>query len=368
MTLHRSLHFSLPAAAIALVLLTAMLPARAEGPAFKVDTSWPKPLPNNWILGQVGGLALDAQDNVWAFQRPRSLTNDEKGASFNPPRSRCCVPAPSVLVYNQAGDIIKSWGGPNDAGGADWPASEHGLLVDSKGFVWLGASGKGDGHILKFTQDGTLVKQFGKPGPLTKSTDTTRFGMVADFAEDAAANEIYIADGYGFHRLVVIDADTGEVKRMWGAYGKPPTDENLPAYNPDSPQFGNPVHCVVIANDGLVYVCDRTNNRVQVFRKDGTYVNQFVFDPKTQGAGSTWGIAFSPLDKNQDYFVMTDGTNNIVETVRRKDGVVVGTYGRPGRAAGEFHWVHYGKFDSKGNLFTGEVDTGKRMQKWRPAN
>jgi hypothetical protein len=132
MTLHRWLHFSLPAAAAALALVAAMLPARAEGPAFKVDMSWPKPLPNNWILGQVGGLAIDAQDNVWVFQRPRSLTNDEKGASFNPPRSRCCVPAPSVLVYNQAGDIIKSWGGPNDARGADWPASEHGLLVDSK--------------------------------------------------------------------------------------------------------------------------------------------------------------------------------------------------------------------------------------------
>ena len=216
-------------ACIALVI--GALPVRAEGPAFKVDPAWPKPLPNNWILGQVGGLAVDAQDNVWVFQRPRSLTKDEAAASFNPPRSRCCVPAPSVLVYNQAGDIINSWGGPNDARGADWPASEHGLLVDSKGFVWLGGSGKGDGHIMKFTQDGKLVKQFGKPGPLTNSLDKTRFGQVADFDEDPAANEIYIADGYGFHRVVVIDADSGEVKRMWGAYGKPPTDENLPPYN-----------------------------------------------------------------------------------------------------------------------------------------
>jgi hypothetical protein len=350
------------------LLLVSLAFARAEGPAFKVDPNWPKPLPNNWLLGQVGGLFVDPQDHVWVFQRPRSLTNDEKGASFNPPRSRCCVPAPSVLVYDQAGSIIKSWGGPGENLGYDWPVQEHGLLVDHKGFVWVGGNGKGDSMILKLTQDGKLVKQFGKSGPLTNSKDTTQFGMVADFDVDAEANEIYVADGYGYHRVAVIDADTGAVKRMWGAYGKPPTDDNLPPYNPDSPQFGNPVHCIVLSKDGLVYVCDRTNNRIQVFRKDGTFVQQFVFDPKTQGAGSTWGLAFSPLDKNQDYFVMTDGTNNIVETVRRKDGVVVGTYGRPGRGVGEFHWVHYGKFDSKGNLFTGEVDTGKRMQKWLPVS
>jgi hypothetical protein len=154
------------------------------------------------------------------------------------------------------------------------------------------------------------------------------------------------------------------IKRIWGAYGKPPSDDNMPAYNPDSPQFANPVHCVVLADDGLVYVCDRSNNRVQVFHKDGTFVQQFVFDPKTRGSGSTWGLAISPLDKQQDYLVLIDGTNNVLETVRRKDGAVVGTYGRPGRNAGEFHWVHVGAFDSRGDFYTGEVDTGKRLQKW----
>ena len=149
-------------------------------------------------------------------------------------------------------------------------------------------------------------------------------------------------------------------------YGKPPTDDNLPPYNPDSPQFANPVHCIALANDGLVYVCDRTNNRVQVFHKDGSFVRQFVFDAKTRGPGSSWGLAFSPLDKKQKYFVLIDGTNNVLETVRRADGVVVGSYGRPGRGAGEFHWVHVGKFDSRGNFYTGEVDTGKRLQKWVP--
>ena len=348
--------------------LSASTIARAEGPAFKVEPAWPKPLPNNWLLGAVGGLTIDDKDQIWVLQRPRTLTNDEKGASFNPPRSKCCVPAPSVLVFNTAGEIVKSWGGPGKDLGYDWPAQEHGILVDHKGNVWMGGNNKTDQMVLKFTNDGKLIKEFGKSGPLTNSKDTTQFGMVADFAEDIEANEIYVADGYGNHRVVVLDEDTGAVKRMWGAYGKPPTDENLPPYDPDSPHFGNPVLCLAIANDGLVYVCDRTNNRVQVFKKDGTYVQQFVFDAETQGSGSTWGIAFSPLDKNQDYFVMTDGTNNYVEVVRRKDGVVVGTFGRPGRNAGEFHWVHYGKFDSKGNLYTGEVDNGKRMQKWLPAN
>jgi DNA-binding beta-propeller fold protein YncE len=350
------------------LLAAGALPSRAEGPAFRIDPTWPKGMPNNWILGQVGGLSIDAQDNIWVFQRPRSLTDDEKAAALSPPRSQCCVPAPSVLVFDKDGGIVKSWGGPGQNLGYDWPGREHALLVDSKGFVWVSGNDKNDNMILKFTTDGKFVKQFGKLGPLTNSMDKDQFGLPAELAEDAQANEIYVADGYGNHRVAVIDADTGAVKRMWGAYGKPPTDEKLPTYNPDSPQFGNPVHCIALAKDGLVYVCDRINNRVQVFRKDGTYVTQFMFRPKTRGAGSTWGIAFSPLDKNQDYFILIDGTNNVIETVRRKDGVVVGTYGRPGRNAGEFHWVHNGKFDSKGNLFTGEVDTGKRMQKWLPAN
>jgi DNA-binding beta-propeller fold protein YncE len=348
------------------IALFAPLAASAEGPAFKVDPQWPKPLPNNWILGQVGGMTSDAEDNIWVFQRPRSLTDDEKGATLNPPRSKCCVPAPSVLVFTPAGDLVKAWGGPGENQGFDWPAVEHGILVDNKGFVWLTGSGKDDGMILKFTTDGTFVKQLGKRGPLTSSTDLSQFGQAAGLAIDAPANEIYVADGYGNHRVAVIDADTGEIKRIWGAYGKPPTDEKLPDYNPDSPQFANPVHCVVLAENGLVYVCDRRNNRVQVFHKDGSFVRQYVFDPKTLGSGSAWGIGFSPLDKEQSYFVLLDGTNNEMKTVRVSDGTVVGTSGHPGRQAGEFHWVHAGAFDSRGNFYTGEVDTGKRLQKWVP--
>jgi hypothetical protein len=348
-------------------LLFGSLSAHAQAPAFRVDPYWPRPLPNNWILGQVGGMAVDAQDNIWVFQRPRSLTDDEKGASFDPPRSKCCVPAPSVLVFNQSGDVIKSWGGPGDNLGYDWPLQEHAILVDNKGFVWLSGNGKTDAMVLKFTTDGKFVKQLGKSGPLTSSTDLTQFGEVAALELDAKANEIYAADGYGNHRVAVLDADTGEIKRIWGAYGKAPTDDKLPNYTPDSPQFANPVHCIGLSKDNLVYVCDRMNNRVQVFKKDGTFVRQYVIDVPTKGAGSAWGLAFSPLDKRQNYFFLIDGTNNVVDTVRVKDGAIVGTTGRPGREVGEFHWVHAAKFDSRGNLYTGEVDTGKRLQKWVPA-
>jgi DNA-binding beta-propeller fold protein YncE len=352
--------------AVVAVMMAGVFSAHAQSPAFRVDPYWPKPLPNNWIVGQIGGMAIDAQDNIWVFQRPRSLTDDEKGAALNPPRSKCCVPAPSVLVFDQAGNVVKSWGGPDDNQGYDWPAQEHGILVDNKGFVWLSGNGETDNMILKFTTDGKFVKQLGKKGPLTSSTDLTQFGRVADLKLDPKANEIYVADGYGNHRVAVLDADSGEIKRVWGAYGKPPTDDKLPPYTPDSPQFANPVHCIGLAKDGLVYVCDRANNRVQVFQKDGNFVRQYVFDAKTQGAGSAWNLAFSPLDKRQRYFVLLDGTNNVMESVRVADGAVVGTFGGSGRNAGQFHWVHAGAFDSRGNFYTGEVDTGKRLQKWAP--
>ena len=213
--------------------LFALSSSYAESLAFKVDASWPKPLPNNWILGQVGGMAVDAQDNIWVFQRPRSLTEDEKGAALTPPRSKCCVPAPSVLVFNQAGDVVKAWGGPGENLGYDWPAVEHGILVDNKGFVWLTGSGKDDGMVLKFTTDGKFVKQLGKRGPLTSSKDLTQFGQAAALALDAPANEMYVADGYGNHRVAVFDTETGAIKRIWGAYGKPPTDDNVTGANPE---------------------------------------------------------------------------------------------------------------------------------------
>ncbi|GJD61628.1 hypothetical protein [Methylobacterium frigidaeris] len=352
-----------------LVALVCAAPCAApalaeEPPTFRVDPSWPKPLPNNWIMGQAAGVAVDAEDHVWVIQRPRTLTDDEKAASLTPPRTRCCVPAPPVLVFDQEGTLIKSWGGPGQ--GYDWPQNEHGIHIDHKGFVWLAGNGEQDGQILKFTRDGRFVMQIGKSGPQTNSRDTTRLGRPANMQVDPETNELYVADGYYNHRVIVFDAETGAFKRMWGAYGEPPTDEAQGPYDPAAPlprQFRNPVHCIQVARDGLVYVCDRTNDRVQVFRRDGTFVKEFRVEPQTRANGSVWELALWP-DEAQTYLMNADGANNEVRTLRREDGTVLGRFGRNGRMAGDFHWVHNLAVDSRGNVFTTEVDTGKRAQKF----
>src|SRR5205085_9301380 len=244
-------------------------------PAFHVDAAWPQPLPNNWILGQVSGVAVDAADHVWVLQRPRSLTEDEGGAALVPPQSKCCIAAPPVLELDAAGKVLRSWGGPGT--GYDWPGNEHGIHVDPKGFVWVTGNGENDGQILKFTADGRFVLQIGKVGPQTNSADITRLGRPANLEVDAAANEVYVADGYQNRRVIVFDADSGAYKRHWGAYGKPPVDgaakptgrRTAPPTTEQLQQFDSPVHCVRIARDGLVYVCDRLNNRIHVYRKDG---------------------------------------------------------------------------------------------------
>jgi DNA-binding beta-propeller fold protein YncE len=211
------------------------------------------------------------------------------------------------------------------------------------------------------------VLQIGKPGPQTGSADTSRLGRPADTEVDPTTNEVFIADGYGNHRVIVFDADTGAYKRHWGAYGKPTSDEKAPPYNPAGPapqQFANPVHCVKIAKDGLVYICDRQNDRIQVFRKDGTFVKEFFVAKDTLQQGSVWDLDFWP-DTNQTFLMNADGANNEVRTLVRENGEVVGAFGRNGRNAGEFHWIHNLAVDSKGNIYTTEVDTGKRAQKFR---
>ena len=345
-------------------LLALAAPAAAEAPQFQVDAAWPKPLPNDWIMGQAAGVAVDAQDHVWVIQRPRSLTDDEKAASLEPPRSKCCKPAPPVLVFDQDGTLLKSWGGPG--AGYDWPGNEHGIQIDEKGFVWIAGNGDLDGLILKFTQEGKFVLQIGKQGPQTDSTDTSRLGKPANMDFDAGANEVYVADGYYNHRVIVFDRDTGAFKRMWGAYGKPPTDEKLGPYDPAAgprQQFANPVHCVKIAKDGLVYVCDRTNDRIQVFKKDGSFVKELFIETKTRANGSVWELALWP-DAGGSLLLNADGANNEIRTLDRDTGAVLGAFGRNGRSAGQFHWVHNLAVDSKGNVFTTEVDTGKRAQKF----
>ena len=345
-----------------LLMMMFALPALAEEPPrFQVDPSWPKTLPNNWILGQTAGVAVDAEDHIWVLQRPGSLTNDEKAATLNPPTSKCCAAAPPVLEFDADGNLLRAWGGPG--AGYDWPANEHGISIDPNGFVWIGGNGEKDGQYLKFTRDGRFVLQIGRPGDQTSSNDTTRLGRAADAEVDAIAHEVYIADGYFGHRVIVFDADTGAYKRHWGAYGNAPADAKLDPYNPASPQFGNPVHCVKIANDGLVYVCDRTNNRIQIFHKDGRFVKELVIEPASRAQGSVWDLDFW-IDPAQTFLLNADGTNNEIRTLVRATGEIVGAFGRNGRKAGEFHWIHNLALDSKGNVYTTEVDTGKRAQKF----
>ena len=365
-------------AASAYVLAMAATAIAAEAPRFQVDAAWPKPLPNHWLLGQVSGVGVDKDDHVWIIQRPRTLSADEKGATLNPPRSICCVPAPPVIEFDQAGNVLKAWGGPGQ--GYEWPDNEHGIRVDAQGNVWLGGNGAKDGMVLKFSGDGKFLMQIGHSGPSLGSNDPTQLGRPADIAIDEAANEVYIADGYANRRIIVFDATSGAYKRHWGAYGKPPQQEKLPmpvpapgepsdydAKAPPSPQFGNPVHCVKLARDGLVYVCDRINDRIQVFRKDGSFVREFFYDRATLGNGAVWDLALWP-DKAQSFLINADGENNLVRIIRRGDGAVVGSFGRSGRQAGQFHWVHNIAIDRGGNVYTTEVDNAKRVQRFKPVS
>ncbi|MFQ5568424.1 MAG: fumarylacetoacetate hydrolase family protein [Rhodothermales bacterium] len=335
--------------------------------AFVVDASWPRPLPNNWILGQVSGVAVDSRDHVWIVHRPRTLTPREAGAVQDPPLSACCVPAPSVIEFDQEGNVVQAWGGPDS--GQQWPDSEHGLFIDHEDNIWIGSNGRNDQVVLKFSRDGELLLQIGEWGVTGGSDDTVHLGQPADVAVDAETNEVYIADGYGNRRIVVFDATTGEYKRHWGAYGEAPDDSELPDFDPEgSPirSFRSPVHSVRLSNDGLVYVADRVNNRIQVFRTDGTFVKEGFVARGTLAMGAVWDLELSQ-DPAQTYLYVPDGTNQTVWVLRRDDLEVVGSFGRGGRYAGQFGWVHNAAMDTMGNLYTTEVETGKRVQKFKPA-
>ena len=364
--------------ALTIVLLTTVVSAiiafapatpAQDPPKYQVVPSWPQELPNNWIIGQVGGLAVDRDDHIWVLQRPASNTVDELGASLTPPRSLCCIAAPPVLEFDTQGNLLRSWGGPGQ--GFDWPKSEHGICVDNDGNVWITGSAATDRHVLKFKPDGHFLLQIGHPSAdPPNSTRTDILGRPAGIEVDSQAHEVYVADGYLNKRVIVFDSDTGAFKRLWGAYGHPPNDADPGGYDPAATpdqQFRSPVHCVHISKDGLVYVCDRLNDRMQVFTKQGKFMNEFTVRPQTLGMGSVWQLAFS-TDEHQKYLLVADGENNVIWTIRREDGVAVGQTGHSGRNAGQFHWLHQLVSDSHGNLYTGEVDTGKRLQKFLLVN
>ena len=348
-------------------VLVSSAAAAQDVPRFQPEPFWPKPLPENWILGQVSGIAVDARDHIWIVHRPGTLVDDEKGAMQDPPATKCCKAAPPVLEFDPEGNLLRSWGGPGE--GYDWPKSEHGIFVDTAGNVWLAGNDKQDAQILKFSGDGKFLSQIGKPGAPGGSNSQTQLGSPAHMLLDEAADELYVADGYQNRRIIVFDAKTGAYKRHWGAYGKQPgPDDKLPPYRPDAPlaqSFGNPVHCVRIANDGLVYVCDRVNDRILVFRKDGTFVKEFRVEPATLQNGSVWDLVLS-TDPQQRFIFVADGANGQIHTIAREDGKLLSQWGRHGRQPGQFKWVHNIAIDSKGNLYTAEVGWGRRTQKFKP--
>jgi DNA-binding beta-propeller fold protein YncE len=376
--------------------LAAAGPA-VQAPRFEVDPLWPKPLPNKWILGQTIGVSVDAQDHVWIIHRAGSLEPVEVHATTTPPTAQCCAPAPPVLEFDAAGNLIGHWGGPGQ--GYDWPDSNHGITVDYKGNVWIGGNGRGappagrgrgtpapaagqnrqqdesqtggtqsfnDNMVLKFTADGKFLMQIGKPLSSKGSNDIENLRLPAKTFLDQTTNELYVADGYGNHRVIVFDADTGKYKRHWGAYGKKPDDVDLGRYDPKAPpaqQFRNPVHCADLSVDRLLYVCDRVNDRIQVFKPDGTFVKEAFFNKETLGSGSAWDIAFSK-DPQQKYMYLADGEDDKVLVILRETLEHLTSFGEGGRQPGEFYGVHSIATDSKGNIYTTETYRGQRVQKF----
>jgi DNA-binding beta-propeller fold protein YncE len=387
---------------VALFHSTTVLEKRAaveaatnRAPSFEVDPLWPKPMPNGWSLGQTIGVAVDAQDHVWIIHRQDTLEANEVHATTNPPIAKCCAPAPPVLAFDQQGNLVAHWGGKGQ--GYDWPVSNHGITIDYKGNVWIGGNGRGqapgaargqgggrgqaandesqvggtqgyfnDSMVLKFTQSGSFLMQIGKPGQSKGSNDVENLRLPAKTFVDKMANEVYVADGYGNHRVIVYDAETGGYKRHWGAYGNKPDDVALGPYDPKAPpaqQFRNPVHCADLSNDRLLYVCDRANDRIQVFKTDGTFVKEAFINKETLGSGSVWDITFS-RDPQQTYLYVADGENRRVHILDRNSLELLTSFGEGGRQPGMFYGVHSIATDSKGNIYTTETYRGQRLQKF----
>ena len=349
----------------------------ADAPAYRYDPTWPKPLPNNWAIGGITGMFVDEKDHIWVLNRPRDLNATNNYLTLKPPAADCCVAAPAVLEFDVQGNLLRAWGVPGSVPG--WPESEHTIFLDKQHNVYVGGARPGD-SLLKFTEDGKFISDFGHRGPVVpiekqkqdnQQTDLLLRGVAAATL-DEKAREIYIADGYLNRRVVVYDWDTGKFKRGWGAYGKPLGEINNDVDPPHDPavkagDFKAPVHCVRISNDGLVYVCDRAGNRIQVFTKSGQYLKEFFIANNTLMRGTAGSVDFSP-DPAQKYIYVSDIMNMVVWQLDRQTGQVISRIGRSGHAGGEFSLIHVATMDSKGNLYTGEVGAGPRVQKFTPTH
>ena len=318
-------------------------------PVFEIDTSWPT-IPNNWVLGEVSSIAVAADDHVWVLHRPRSIPEADRARA-----------APPVLEFDQEGKLLRSWGGPGD--GYDWPQREHGISVDSDGFVWITGNGgwprptegvPNDDMILKFTMDGDLVLQIGKAGASTGNGDTANVHQPADQFVHEAANELYVADGYGNRRVIVFDATTGAFKRMWGTNGSNPADDSV-----EKP-YGL-VHAVKVSNDGIVYVADRGNQRMQWFTTAGEFLGEYVVAGEAPPTPA--GFSFS-VDPAQRYLYVVESANARVLIFERRSMTLLGQFGMRSPEPGGMDIAHHIAVDSRGNLYTAEIVTNRRAQRF----
>jgi len=348
-------------AAVGLPIQAAMQPsAKPAAPAFEADPAWPA-VPNNWVLGDVSSIAVDAHDNVWILHRPRNVPADQRSKA-----------APAVIKFDRTGRFVTAWGGP--AAGYDWPEREHGIYVDQDDAVWISGNngygtppppGNSDDMLLKFTTAGKLLLQIGHSGRSTGNADTGNVRQAADMFLYRPSNELFVADGYGNHRVIVFDAKTGAFKRMWGAFGKTPQTPGPPQRQADplqAPQFGL-VHAIKVSNDGLVYVADRANKRVQVFTVKGEYRQQVPIGADTAAAQTAAGLALSP-DPAQRFLYVADLGNSLIEIFDRQAMQPISSFGSSGNAPGQFATLHHIAVDSRGNIYTAEINRNKRAQKF----
>jgi DNA-binding beta-propeller fold protein YncE len=349
-------------------LVSAQQASTLRPPAFELDPKWPT-IPNNWVLGEVSSIDVDSRDHIWVLHRPRSIPAEKRANA-----------APPVLEFDTTGKLLSSWGG--DGAGFDWPEREHGISVDAKGFVWISGNGgwpkvapggSTDDMILKFTNTGKFVMQIGRRGQSKGDSDTTNVHQPADAFVHTASNELYVADGYGNHRVIVFDAETGKFKRTWGAFGgkpEPPppagpqASGNAPvSANPEGPPQYGLVHAIKVSNDGTVYVADRVNNRIQVFTTEGKYLRQVKVTNEGGVTPVPAGFAFSADSKQQFLYVVDSGPMRVVIFDREKL-TQIGTLGVRGPKPGDFDIVHHMAADSKGNLYTAEIVTNRRAQRF----
>ncbi len=352
-------------------LLTPGAPALADpAPAYRSDPAWPLPLPNKWTVGDVGGVAVDRNDHIWIVHRPGTLRPVDVQAGNSPPTAKCCAAAPSVLEFDTAGRLLRSWGGPKHV--PDWFASEHAIFVDDEDNVWIVGAGAGDGQLLKFTMDGKLLLRIGRKGQFGAADDPTMLGLPTDVYADTKRREVYVSDGYRNHRVIVFDSVTGAFKRQWTAYGKKvdPTYFSGPEQTGSrglhlQPEIFTTVHCVTMIGDE-VFVCDRTNDRLQVFKPDGTWLRDLPFNhAEAGGVGATWDAA--PVPGQPDRIVVLDGTNSEFGVIDTRSAAVRSRFLAKGHMAGQMNWPHQIAVDREGRVYVSEVGGSQRFQRFIPA-